>query len=607
MENLIESYRAQVRRIQAASARIYGDSETGRALAWMCGTVLGDLDDIEDHRGVEEAFVAVIGHKNAGKSTLCRLFVEDDEKRGRIRAGVGEKGKHATTRITWIGPGVPLHLERGVESSVPVGREGMTDLGVPYSLVDVPGFSDESAAARKAAERALRMSGTAIVVWSFGQWEDESVLDYLRLCDGARLIPVVVGASYQAKLKDGRMRGELESLRQRLELWCPKSEVLTPVLIPMLKDASDTENRKELEAIAREKVSAVLAEQLRQPSPDPVRLADGRCSRFLDELAEELGPFLDRVREPYSELVDQEEESVRSVSEQLTGNPRQLRAGIRLRMLAALMDECPVIFFPFRSFLGLLTLVAGAWDRLILGLLGSIPSLAVTVLQSGKNAAQLAKNRQAAREELRQKATSLATGKLARVNRKFLSAIREALPDEAKSRFDYISPETELEGLDEVESEAEKIFDKLLEDRRPRGVVIFVLGLLSMLVWIGLAAGPIWSIYNEFFQAWGIAFDGSQPGKWNEFPVPSGGMIFSTLLLTFGPVFLMAMVALGLSVTPRRVNRCAEAVWAETNMELDTFIKTGLIHLKTDDEMRNAVRTLLEELSCDRNDSSGKD
>ena len=68
----------------------------------------------------------------------------------------------------------------------------------------------------------------------------------------------------------------------------------------------------------------------------------------------------------------------------------------------------------------------------------------------------------------------------------------------------------------------------------------------------------------------------------------------------------MAMVALGLSVTPRRVNRCSETVWAETNQELDTFINTGLIHLKTDDEMRNAVRTLLEELSCDRNDSIGK-
>lgn len=604
MENLIESYRTQARRIQGACSRIYGNTSVGRVLEEKCEILAADLDDMKNHRGVEEAFVAIIGHKNAGKSTLCRLFVEDDEKRDRIRAGVGEKGKHATLRITWIGPGVPFRLERDVEDSVPVRSEGMTDLGVPYSLVDVPGFSDEDAAARNAAERALRMSGTAVVVWNFGQLEDESVLDYLRLCDGARLIPVVVGANYQAKLRDPRTKGEFESLRKRLELWCPESEVLTPVLIPMLEDAPDNESRRELEATARKIVSTVLAEQLRHPSPDPSRLAAGRFSRFLDDLAKELDPLLIRVRKPYSDLIEQEEKAVRTVSEQLTGNPRQLRAGIRLRMLAGLLDGCPVIFFPFRSFLGILTLVAGAWDRLILGFLGSLPSLAVAVLQSGKNARQLAENRQAAREELRQKATSLATGELARSNRMFLTAIREALPEEARSRFDYTSQETKLEGLEEVESESEKIFDQILEKRRPKGMLVFVLGLLSMIVWIGLAAGPIWSIYNEFFEAWGIAFGGSQPGKWTEFPVPSGGMIFSTLMLMFVPVFLMAMVALGLSVTPRRVDRCAEKVWSETSERLNTFIKTGLIRLRTDDEMRNAVRTLLDELSSARSDSS---
>lgn len=596
MENLISSYRTKANRIQTAVSQIYGDSETGRILAENCGTFLADLDDIENRRGVDEEFVAVIGHKNAGKSTLCRLFIKDEEKRDRIRAGVGEKEIHATLRITWIGPFLPLRLEKDVETSVAVGKDRMEDLGVPYSLVDVPGFSDRNAEARRAAERALRMVGTAIVVWDFGRLEDESVLDYLRLCDGGRLIPVVVGANYLAKLKDPRTSGELDSLRQRIELWCPKSKVLAPVLIPMLEDASDEASRSKLEATARDKVSKVLAEQLRHPSPDPARLAEGRFVRFLDEITEESKALLERVRQPYRELVDEEKKAVHTVAEQLAGNPRQLQAGIRLRMLAGLMDRCPLIFFPFRSFLGILTLVAGAWDRLILGLFGSFPSLAMTVLQSGRNARQLAENRQAAREELRQKATSLATGELARANRKFLLAIREALPDGARSRFDYTSSETELEGLEEVESEAEKIFDQIFGTRRPRGVFVFVMGLLSMFAWIGLAAGPIWSIYNEFFNAWGVAFDGSQPGKWTEFPVPSGGMIVSTLLLTFGPVFLMAMIALVLSVTPGRVDRCAEAVWSKTIERLNDFIKTGLVRLKADDEMRNAVRELLKEL-----------
>jgi hypothetical protein len=594
--NQIASYREKANRIQVATRRIYGESDTGRALDEMCGTLLRDLDDIENQRGMKEQFVAVIGHKNAGKSTLCRLLVDDAGKRGLIRAGMGEKEKYSTLRITWIGPSAPHQLDMEMETALFVQQEQMADIGVPYSLVDVPGFGDDNAAARQAARRALRMSGTAIVVWNFARLEDESALEYLQLCDGARVLPVVVSSSYSRKVDDHRMPGELESLRRRIKDWCPESEVMDPVLIPMLDEAEDTVSRSELETEARKKIATVLAEQLRRPSPDPARLATGRFSRFLVALTKELQPFLDRVSVPYENLIKEEKQAARMVGEQIAGKPRQLRAGLRLRMLTILRDQCPVIFFPFRSFLGLLTLVAGAWDRLILGLFGSLPSLALAVLQSGKNARQLAENRKASRDDLHQRCASLAAGHLTTVNRKFLSAIIAGLPEEAKARFSRKTPKINLAGLEEVASAAENIFDQKLQEQSPRGVIVRLFGFLSLPLWLGLVAGPVWTIYDKFFQAWGLAFDGSAPGSWAQFPAPSAGMIFSTLLLVFGPVFLMSMLALGLSLSQKRVNNCADATIDATREMLDTFISNGLFRLETNDELRAAMRTLLDEL-----------
>lgn len=599
----IHSQINRVERIADAVHKVFGDSAKWRIVSDLCRVARQDLEDIANQRGVSGVVVSVIGHKNAGKSTLCRLLVNDEGPRGRIK--IGDNSENATLRITWIGPGFPNQLDPGVETVVPVLREHLEDLGAPYTLVDVPGSSDSDVSAKHAAERALRMASTAILVTDWRSLEKESVLGYLQKCEGARILPVVVASAYKDKLSNPKTTGDLSEFCSRIRQWCPNTEVLEPLLVPLIDEAgNDTKLATELESIARKQLADALREVIRKPPTDPSRLASGRFGTFQSDVRQELESFLGNVKPHYEALISAEAEAAHTISEQLIGDERQLAAGIRVRMLASLVDRCPILLFPFRSFLGLLTLAAGAWDRLILGIFGSLPSLAMIVVQSGKNAQKLSENRRIAHEDLLRRSTAIVTGHLAPSNRRFLRSVRESLPEDARSRLDDFLPEVNLSGLEQLESESIGIFESRLTELGPKGVISFILGLASMVIWIALASGPVWSIYDEYFGAWGFAFDGTGPGKWNKFPVPDADMVFSTLVLVFAPVFLMAMVALGVSVTSKRIRLCASRITKETRESMQKQIATGVIRLRSDDKIKAAVKTLLIESGCSMIESS---
>jgi len=589
---------ARVRKMDGAIRTLFGEGSSGQNLLKICQDATRDLRDIDDQRGIPDRIITVLGHKNAGKSTLCSLLVKDSNARKRIQSGLGSD--NATRKITWIGPVSPDRFEHDSEIAIAVPRDRMAELEVPYTLVDVPGYTDAEENARNAASRILRMASTVVLVTSWGSLEDESALTYLHGCDGAHIIPVVVDDKYATRKRDDKRESELDDFRRSVEKWCPGSEVAYPIVLPKIDAAPEDkpEKKSEWKDLVRDETISALKKATSAP-PDPQRLAFGRYNKFVGAIRRGLMPFLSNINPHYEKLLHQEEEAARDIAEQLIGNERQLRCGTRVRMLADVANSSPALFFPYRSFLGLLTLTSGAWDRMMLTLFGSSPSLVMVILQSAKNVRSLQELRQKARDALQEQAASLASGHLASVNQVFLRSVRQNLPPERQDQFPPEFKEATLRGLEEMEAETRRIFEDGVKEHRANAWLPWGIGLLAMVIWFLLAAGPVWAVYREFLSAWKQAFGAAGSASWQVFPVPSASMLFATLILVFGPVFLLAMVSLCLSVTRKRVDECVKSVRANTDIALDGFISAGLIRLQTDDEMRDAVRLLLRECRSD--------
>jgi len=577
-------HRAQ--RLSVALECLFGSREEGVVRA--CREVRDDLRDIRDRRGVDATILTVLGHKNAGKSTLCRLLVDDPAVRERISAGIGSAA--ATRRVAWIGPEAPSRPDPAVETFLYCEAAAMADLGAPYLLADIPGYSDGDEAARRVAVRILRMASTAIVVLSLEMAEDEAGLLYLAHCDGARLLPVIVDDPGPDRVRDARFEAQCAAVRKRLAQACPASAVAAPVVIPKF-DLLPPQARAGEAARARETVVTALRELLRETPADPDRLAANRYARFRRELAEGLAGFVARVGPRYDELVAREEEAAREIARRLQGSPAQFAAGVRLRLLSEAAAACPRLFFPYRTLLGLLALCAGAWDRLVLSGLGSLPSLAMVILQTGRNVRQLADARTGARAQLAQTATVLATESLAAEREGFLRSIDASLGGDPAAVFATPPVPPVFEGLETLERRLSERIDAGVRRWRASPWLINGFGLLATLGFAGLAAGPLWAVYHEFFAAWQGALEGA--ARWSAFPAPSAGMLLATLLLLLAPVLFLAMLALALVSGRRRVRRCLQSIDADGLTE--TLLRERVLRLRSRDEREAAVRVVLDE------------
>ena len=92
----------------------------------------------------------------------------------------------------------------------------------------------------------------------------------------------------------------------------------------------------------------------------------------------------------------------------------------------------PLICFPFRPFVGILALTAGAVDRLLLGFVGSVPSLAMAAFQTAKNLLRLKQARATVLSALQQRTRDLASAEVHSLHGIFHRCVEEAVPEAAR-------------------------------------------------------------------------------------------------------------------------------------------------------------------------------
>ncbi len=578
---------SRIERISDALKWVFGESPEGRALRRKCEVAQKEIAAIQDQRGVKATTIAVIGSKNAGKSWICRQLVGDEAKRARIPSG--EESNTTTEKATWIGPDAPPAMMPEHELRISVQREKMVDLEREYTLLDLPGYDDAGVEEREAALGTLRGVEFRVIAITSATKQVESQFGYLRDSNGTRILPVLMDNHFPQLETDGIE--EVDAMVAKIRRNCPDAEVSDAVILPCIERAPGDEATNA--ALAKERLVSALRTFIAMPPVDHAVAGRVVFERLRRELAQDLREFVSRVGPAHEALAAKEVQLAGELIKKIVGEEPQLAAGMKMKMRFRTLAETPQWFFPYRTFFGVFTLTAGAWDRLAFAMAGSIPSLALLAFQTARNAKRLGEMHDEVRNALAERLQRMSDDEMAVCNRILVRSIRSALASTVNQADEELAP-TRFKGLDRVMSESSEIFQSAVANHARINGTPKLLGCLATLIFVALAAGPVWAVYREFVGAWFGAFSGEAAMKWQTFPAPSAGMIFATLLLLVIPVAVLALIS-SLASTPKaRVEAAMREVRSNHDAMLERLTSDGIIRLESSDPVREGVRQILD-------------
>jgi len=584
--------------LEAAAVAVFGTGELSARLQAVARRLDDDCRRLTDRSGQTVPALAVVGRLGEGKSWLAQCFLlptpENDAARKRLRAG--QDAEHRTTRLLWLGPQQPVGLRSDAEDYQFVAADRMLDLGRPYVVGDTPGTSFGEDMPAAPAGIAVHSSSLKVLVLSTHGLRDGGLTKFIGTMNGATILPVVRFRPATPGAVDPPTDTCNDVERQTAE-WrraAPGAVLLDPIYMP--------ESRGDLageQALMRGRLQAALlprlaeVETLRHAVESQLRertaTARREASEVLAEFRRTVGSFASPLDEVHRTLPDE-------VLRQLLGDETALRVGIRQRLRAEWLDAVPAICFPYRTLVGLLSLTAGAWDRLIIAGLGSLPSLVLTGMQTMRN---LRDARDFA-QRLRARAVESIERALADRMHDALAQMRRAVAasaDGADSVTIAVPATTEsplkLVGFEGLENEVQETLRTAIRRRAASRAVALLCGLLGTLVFWTLFIGPILSLYGGYFLAWRAALDHPETAL-GAFPTPSAAMLATGLVLSAGPAFLLALVGLSWAARGRRVRRTLAEFRDDVDQPVRRRHTAGELRVVPTDPQLRAVRFLLE-------------
>ena len=506
---------------------------------------LSDIEAFRDDQLAHHTVITVVGHKKAGKSSLCAALIKPEYLKEQLAGSA-----HVAA---WIGPTAPPVFEDKL-THLKAREDELVDLGKSFNLVDVPAFDSRDEDARARARELMTLSSYIVLV---GNWETgletDAVARALGHANGAAILPVITDDKWHTR-QSKEAEPELDHYHDRLSTALPGVRILSPLRIPRWSAAPEHEAvqwQQQAEQAIREGCRKLLASQ-------EVTAAAKVQRRYRQLMAELRAPMAELLRPLKAPLYDKQQREQRIVAEAVTrflGTDDQLRNGLKLRLMNTISRELPAWMFPLKPFAQLLCLSAGAWDRLSMAMAGSLPSLAGVLFQSNKN---LKDTRQQKAGALREFEQYLATDLKAEIESRdegFITLLKGAgIHADASWHYDHL--EVAGKGA-ELEVKAEQVISDTVSGAFTRLRGLNALGILITLLWICLMAGPIVALYGHYLGASMQAFLSTEPVSWQQFPAPSFSMIHATFLITSLPILLLAGVLL--SIYTRRSKLMAMA------------------------------------------------
>jgi hypothetical protein len=593
-DNLIgQSGHEFLARVRRAAINVLGDGPTGRQVLELCDDHAQARRMITEDRSGGTSVVAVVGATGQGKSWLIRQLV----RRSAAAVAVIRSGNHAdeaTEALVWVGARPPADLDPQHERYVYCRDEDMESIGAPYLLLDAPGATDDRRAFATVAARALSLASVLLFVVRRDQIRSEVLGDLAQASEGALVIPVI----NVTRKQDETLAADTDVLVARIRQVAPTSIVAQPVLIEDFE--LDQHDQPTVGQQAAENVAARLQAELGN-SWDGDRRRSVRLTaldaRFRAALHAVLADQLPGLTAAVRRLNQEATRLPIEVAESLVGRGGPLRAVIRSRLRMTLLTETAAIWFPYKSILGLLNLTHGAWDRVLLTLSGSLPSLVTAVWTSTKNWSSERGAQQDLRDGLQRRSAAAVAERLGPLVTRFRSELvelRNQTPTSVPSltETDSGAQVAYLAGIDTLQESSQQIFDDEVERVSISRATAVLWGLIGTAIFWTLMAGPVFALYRGYFDA---SYESLSElhGDLDHFPKPELAMMLTSVILSLLPMALFAMLVLSLAQSRRRVVGAEQRI---RQLHRDTIARMqseGVLRLRWDEPILADAEFLL--------------
>lgn len=584
---------AFARRITDATHAVFGDSPITHEVDQVCARHTEDVENIQAGRGINALLVAVVGAKGQGKTWAVRQFVREEQIRGLLRSG--DLVDDATTRLVWIGPAAPDGLEPATEIYHPCQSSMMVEIGQPYVLLDTPGLTDSNHRAAQLAQEALSLAPIKLLVIARDQIRAASNMSIARQIEGAFCIPVVSSVEPEEIASGepvGQLADDLRSLNDQLLMLAPSITLTAPLLVPDFEITGDEASSSQVF------VGGVLdrLNELGLSHQALVSTHDRRLEAAGRRLREQVHQLIQEELPQLSSAVDQLQRETEllpdSVLASLLGSESVLETGVRMRLRARLVTDTSLLWFPYRTVMSTLNLTQGAWDRVMLALAGSVPSLFGALTSFARNVRQSRDFNSEIQDGIRNRTQQQVEERLQPLCDQFHRTVMKLRPREERNAEDARSTGMHLSGIEELQTRSQQIFDGAIERNATGGWMVQLYALLGVLCFWSFMAGPIVLIYRNYFSATLKVFGGEQT-RIEEFPHPTPGLLFTSLVLSTLPLAVYCMVVLTWSLTRRRVSRVARQVADEHTSTIEQLKQSGVIRLEFEDNLLQQAEFLL--------------
>ncbi len=584
-------------RIRRAAANVLGNSPAGREVLELCDDHAEARERILDDRSSGLTVVAAIGATGQGKSWIIRQLIGNRDTKQQIKSG--NNADEATEQLIWVGPAPPNNLDATHEQYVHCSVSEMQPIGTSYLLVDAPGATDDRKAIASVAKRALSLASVMLLVVRRDQIRSENISALAAASEGTIVIPVINAV----RLQDDHLSTEVDTLLARMRKAAPSSTISLPVIV----DDFDIENRSESQV--GKQTAKDIADRLKSEL-ECARAGDRRRSarlaaidsRFQVALHAVLSDQLPGLTAAVRRLNTEAKLLPGEIAETLVGRDGPLRAAVRSRLRLSLLTETVAFFFPYRTFLSILNLTHGAWDRVLLSLSGSLPSLVGAVWTSTKNLSASRGAEQDLREGLQNRCSAAVKDRLGPLAERFhdeLLELRAAKPSTNSSVAHGTRTQVAyLAGIDSLQESSQRIFDDEVERVAASRFTAAICGLLGTTLFWFLMAGPIVALYRGYFDA---SYDALSQlgGELTSFPRPDLAMMLTSLLLSSLPVAIFAMLVLSASQSRSKVRKAAKRIRDVHHETIERLQSEGVLRLSWDEPLLADAEFLLSAGSAD--------
>jgi hypothetical protein len=314
--------------------------------------------------------------------------------------------------------------------------------------------------------------------------------------------------------------------------------------------------------------------------------------RLRGEVAGLIGDHLPQLADAVQQLNRETEQLPERVLATLLGSEALLETGVRLRLRARLVSDTYLLWFPYRTVMSTLNLTQGAWDRVMLAMTGSVPSLFGALASLAKNVREHRDLKTAMHDGIHQRTQQQVEERLRPLCKQFHRAVMRLRPKADRSNTADDSSGMRLTGIEELQNQSQRIFDNAIRDHATRNWLVQLLAVLGIIIFWGLMSGPIVVIYREYFVASVHVFSG-EATKLEKFPHPTASLLFTSLLLSTLPLMIYCMAILTLALRRRKVRGVVRKITAEHELAIEKLKRENIIRLDFEDQLLAQAEFLL--------------